>query len=267
VRISPENATALYALVADNGLENTQFVLTGVTPGGEFKFARAQAAGPGWGFLPSFGTPFNPFGAPSYNGPRGYYRPSGHSRWWRSSSAMFFESRPAPVNLHHRITNVLPATRSWSWFTLEWAAGVSYSLKLLRDETRRIAANIAKLPKLLLTGGPARCGFETGTLLSETWTLLALYATIQALAVTTTTKAESNQPRVSISALRSGLLVSCKFAIETSIAQWNWESAHRLGAGTVNFSLARQLLLTHDEAREGIADWRAKQRTRFKASV
>jgi lipoprotein-anchoring transpeptidase ErfK/SrfK len=82
VRISPENATTLYALVTENGLENTQVVLTGVTPGGEFKFARAQAAGPGWGFFgPSFGTPFSPFGAPSYNGPQGYYRwPSGASR-------------------------------------------------------------------------------------------------------------------------------------------------------------------------------------------
>jgi hypothetical protein len=78
VRISPENATTLYALVEENGLENTQVVLTGVTPGGEFKFARVRAD-PGWGFFgPLFGTPF---GAPSYNGPRGYYRPSGYSRW------------------------------------------------------------------------------------------------------------------------------------------------------------------------------------------
>jgi lipoprotein-anchoring transpeptidase ErfK/SrfK len=75
VRISPENAATLYALVKWNGLENTQVVLTGVTPGGEFKFARGQA-GPGWGFFePSFGVPY-------YNGPRGYYRwPSGYSRW------------------------------------------------------------------------------------------------------------------------------------------------------------------------------------------
>jgi hypothetical protein len=50
VRISPENATTLYALVEENGLENTQVVLTGVTPGGEFKFARVQAD-PGWGFF------------------------------------------------------------------------------------------------------------------------------------------------------------------------------------------------------------------------
>ena len=33
VRISPENAATLYALVAENGLENTQVVLTGATPG------------------------------------------------------------------------------------------------------------------------------------------------------------------------------------------------------------------------------------------
>jgi lipoprotein-anchoring transpeptidase ErfK/SrfK len=75
VRISPENATTLYALVKANGLENTQVVLTGVTPGGEFKYARNQA-GPGWSY-------FEPaFGAPYYNGPRGYDRwPSGYSRW------------------------------------------------------------------------------------------------------------------------------------------------------------------------------------------
>jgi hypothetical protein len=75
VRISPENAATLYALVEENGLGNTQVVLTGVTPGGEFKFARSQAD-PGWGF---FGLSF---GAPYYNGPRGYYRsPSAYSRW------------------------------------------------------------------------------------------------------------------------------------------------------------------------------------------
>jgi lipoprotein-anchoring transpeptidase ErfK/SrfK len=54
VRISPENATTLYALVKGNGLENTQVVLTGVTPGGEFKFARGQA-GFGWADQAGFG--------------------------------------------------------------------------------------------------------------------------------------------------------------------------------------------------------------------
>jgi lipoprotein-anchoring transpeptidase ErfK/SrfK len=39
VRIAPKNATTLYALVAKNGLKNTQVALTGVTPGGEYKTA------------------------------------------------------------------------------------------------------------------------------------------------------------------------------------------------------------------------------------
>jgi hypothetical protein len=74
VRISPENATTLYALVKANGLENTQVVLNGVTPGGEYKLARSQA-GPAWGFYePSFYAPY-------YGGARGYYRPPGYLRW------------------------------------------------------------------------------------------------------------------------------------------------------------------------------------------
>ena len=88
VRISLENAATLYALVAKDGLKNTQVVLTGVTPGGEYKnanVARAQAqvqvqaqaqAGPGWGFFgPSPGAPVY------YGGSQGYYRPFGYSRW------------------------------------------------------------------------------------------------------------------------------------------------------------------------------------------
>src|SRR6476659_629305 len=43
VRISPQNATTLYALVGKNGLKNTQVVLTGVTPGGESKVASRAA--------------------------------------------------------------------------------------------------------------------------------------------------------------------------------------------------------------------------------
>jgi hypothetical protein len=81
VRILPENATTLYALVKANGLENTQVVLTGVTPGGEFKYARAQA-GPGWTDQAGPGWGFSPYGAPYYGGPQGYNRwPSRYSRW------------------------------------------------------------------------------------------------------------------------------------------------------------------------------------------
>ena len=47
VRISPENAATLYALVKKNGLKNAEVVLTGVTPGGEYKVAKQ--AGPRYG--------------------------------------------------------------------------------------------------------------------------------------------------------------------------------------------------------------------------
>jgi len=80
VRISLENAATLYALVEKSGLKNTQVVLSGVTPGGEYKFAnvaraqvqvQAQAqGGPGWSF-------FGPApGAAYYGGYQGYYRPA-----------------------------------------------------------------------------------------------------------------------------------------------------------------------------------------------
>jgi hypothetical protein len=39
VRISPENAATLYALVSEAGLEDTQVVLAGLTPGGEGQWA------------------------------------------------------------------------------------------------------------------------------------------------------------------------------------------------------------------------------------
>jgi lipoprotein-anchoring transpeptidase ErfK/SrfK len=43
VRISPANAATLYRLVKENGLENTQVVLRGVTPGGEYNAGAASA--------------------------------------------------------------------------------------------------------------------------------------------------------------------------------------------------------------------------------
>ena len=89
VRISPENAATLYALVAKNGLENTQVVLTGTTPGGEFKIASPTRSGArysqaGYGRnesgdnyytqpqtrLSFFG---NLFGGQSYSGAQTYY--------------------------------------------------------------------------------------------------------------------------------------------------------------------------------------------------
>ena len=45
VRIAPQNATLLYELVKANGMENTQVVLSGETPGGESKVASSGKSG------------------------------------------------------------------------------------------------------------------------------------------------------------------------------------------------------------------------------
>jgi hypothetical protein len=108
VRIAPQNATILYGLVGKNGLKNTQVVLTGLTPGGDYKMASQESPGhtkvgkvvrggmprevqgapaaryaqedPGgnWrGDQPRQGGFFRRlFGGPTANGPQGYYRPS-----------------------------------------------------------------------------------------------------------------------------------------------------------------------------------------------
>ena len=88
VRISPENAATLYALVEKNGLKNTEVVLTGVTPGGEYKVSEAGGTPPrsrrfaGWYesnnyyAQPQWGGGFfgHSFSGPYYNGSQGYYR-------------------------------------------------------------------------------------------------------------------------------------------------------------------------------------------------
>jgi hypothetical protein len=53
VRIAPQNATLLYDLVKTNGLENTQVLLSGETPGGESKVASS-------GKVASWGKSRNP---------------------------------------------------------------------------------------------------------------------------------------------------------------------------------------------------------------
>jgi lipoprotein-anchoring transpeptidase ErfK/SrfK len=94
VRISPENAATLYALVAKNGLQNTQVVLTGTTPGGEFKVASPAGAarysqadvGAYENVQPQTRPGFfeRLFGGPYYNGqgyygqPRAFYQPRGY---------------------------------------------------------------------------------------------------------------------------------------------------------------------------------------------
>ena len=73
VRISRENAATLYALVKKVGLKNTEVVLTGVTPGGEYKVARPE--GPRYGqAVPAGTSPTitmpSPSGAAAFSGAR-----------------------------------------------------------------------------------------------------------------------------------------------------------------------------------------------------
>jgi lipoprotein-anchoring transpeptidase ErfK/SrfK len=86
VRLAPENAKILYAMVEEQGLGNTKVVLTGMTPGGEAKVAsqanrNRQAE---WDEARDYYYPPRPqrrglfgrrwFGGPYYDGPQGYYR-------------------------------------------------------------------------------------------------------------------------------------------------------------------------------------------------
>ncbi|WP_280140583.1 L,D-transpeptidase [Methylocapsa palsarum] len=65
VRLAPKNAATLYALVKENGLENTQVVVTGVSPGGEYGVVGGQPS-PRSGYVEPF------FGLPFFKGPQNY---------------------------------------------------------------------------------------------------------------------------------------------------------------------------------------------------
>ena len=66
VRLSPENAATLFALVEENGLANTQVVLTGTTPGGEGPKVASPGRQPG-GY--AYGVP------PWFDGGQYQYQP------------------------------------------------------------------------------------------------------------------------------------------------------------------------------------------------
>ncbi len=82
VRISPKNAATLYALVKEYGLENTQVVVTGDTPGGEYNVARDETS-------PRAGGAGRSSGAPYYNGSQGYYRYNGSQGYYGSPWPFF----------------------------------------------------------------------------------------------------------------------------------------------------------------------------------
>ncbi|HXW73029.1 MAG TPA: L,D-transpeptidase [Methylocella sp.] len=74
VRISPKNAATLYALVKENGLENTRVVVTGVSPDGEYNVAEDET---------SPRRVRRSSGVSYYNGSQGYYRYNGSQGYYR----------------------------------------------------------------------------------------------------------------------------------------------------------------------------------------
>ena len=91
VRVSPENAATLYALVKKIGLKNTEVVLTGVTPGGEYKVVRA--AGPRYGQTgPSWYDSDNKYAQPQWGG--GFFARSSSGPYYNESQGYY---RPPPL--------------------------------------------------------------------------------------------------------------------------------------------------------------------------
>ena len=84
VRISPENATTLYALVEKDGLENTQVTLTGVTQGGEYKVARRASSA--HRYVQARPGRFR-FGNNYYTQPQ--YRSGGFGAWFGGSQSYY----------------------------------------------------------------------------------------------------------------------------------------------------------------------------------
>src|SRR5262245_8636913 len=71
VRLSRENAATLYALVKKIGLKNTEVVLSGVTPGGEYKLAKSAEPRYGQAAAGRYETD-NYYSRPQWSG-GGYY--------------------------------------------------------------------------------------------------------------------------------------------------------------------------------------------------
>jgi lipoprotein-anchoring transpeptidase ErfK/SrfK len=98
VRLSPQNAKTLFTLVKENGLENTQVVIAGETPGGEAVVASQPRYPEYGGYQPWAGQGYYP--PPPYGWgrqrkrrgyavapPPGYYRPPPRRRWFQGPGA------------------------------------------------------------------------------------------------------------------------------------------------------------------------------------
>jgi lipoprotein-anchoring transpeptidase ErfK/SrfK len=93
VRLSQKNAATLYGLVEKNGLENTEVVLVGTTPGGEAKVANQGSRKSLQGYPPPW---FDPgMGAPYYGQPAPQQRRRGlFGRWFQPDVQGYYAPPP-----------------------------------------------------------------------------------------------------------------------------------------------------------------------------
>jgi lipoprotein-anchoring transpeptidase ErfK/SrfK len=108
VRLAPENATILFNLVKENGLQNTQVVLSGETPGGEYEgvatarpqyqypqypygYGRGQAVAPPW---------YNPGQEAQVQPDQQRPRRRGFFRWFQQNQGYY--APPPPPRYYQR---------------------------------------------------------------------------------------------------------------------------------------------------------------------
>jgi lipoprotein-anchoring transpeptidase ErfK/SrfK len=109
VRLAPENATILYDLVKENGLQNTQVVLSGETPGGEYEgvaMARPQYQYPQYPYGYGYGRG-QAVAPPWYNGQEAQVQPDqqrprrrGLFRWFQQNQGYY--APPPPPRYYQR---------------------------------------------------------------------------------------------------------------------------------------------------------------------
>lgn len=87
VRLSRENAATLFSLVEKNGLENTQIVLVGTTPGGEAKVA---SQGPSRRYQQDYPPPWFEPGMPFYAQPAPRQRRGLFRRWFQPGAQGYY---------------------------------------------------------------------------------------------------------------------------------------------------------------------------------
>jgi hypothetical protein len=129
VRISPENAATFFALVKKVGLKNTEVVLAGVTPGGEYKVAREFGSPLRWRRLQQLLWWPDPVGrwllcpTPTQWGGGGYYQ---RNPYYTDSQAIDGRRADSETSARADTTN--------EWFAEIWARSIERALFLLPRE-------------------------------------------------------------------------------------------------------------------------------------